>query len=122
MVFPFCWVACLDDDIIKMPGKHTVGLQSEMWQLHVTWGGQLLSLIHFSFPTLAYRIPLTRIKSMRENLREKDELKDYLEKHPYNLAYKFVESVDPDTGVYYESMRNYLDVSAVGRMAPQSTP
>ncbi|CAK7307852.1 Pepsin F [Vulpes lagopus] len=67
-------------------------------------------------------IPLTRIKSMRENLREKDKLKDYLEKHPYNLAYKFVESVDPDTGVYYESMRNYLDLAYVGTIGIGTPP
>ncbi|CAD7670228.1 unnamed protein product [Nyctereutes procyonoides] len=67
-------------------------------------------------------IPLTRIKSMRENLREKDKLKDYLEKHPYNLAYKFVESVDPDTGVYYESMRNYLDLAYVGTIRIGTPP
>lgn len=52
---------------------------------------------------------------MRENLREKDKLRDYLEKHPYNMAYKFVDSADLDPGVYYEPMRNYLDVSVAGR-------
>lgn len=74
---------------------------------------------HLSFVSLslmpASRIPLTRIKSMRENLREKDKLRDYLEKHPYNMAYKFVDSADLDPGVYYEPMRNYLDVSVAGR-------
>lgn len=51
---------------------------------------------------------------MRENLREKDKLKDYLESHPYNLAYKSDDSADLDSATHFVPMRNYLDVSAVG--------
>ena len=48
---------------------------------------------------------------MRDSLREKDLLKDYLEEHPYSQAYRFIQK---QPGVTYESMRNYLDVSVVG--------
>ncbi|KAK1335412.1 hypothetical protein QTO34_003198 [Cnephaeus nilssonii] len=42
-------------------------------------------------------IPLTKIKSMRESLREKDLLRDYLQRHPYSHAYKFLSG----EGLYY---------------------
>ncbi|XP_053515019.1 pepsin F-like [Artibeus jamaicensis] len=43
---------------------------------------------------------------MRESLREKDLLKDYLEEHPYSQAYRFIQK---KPGITYESMRNFLD-------------
>ena len=65
----------------------------------------------YLFPFPNGRIPLTKIKSMRDSLREKDLLKDYLDEHPYSQAYRFIQK---QPGVTYESMRNYLDVSVVG--------
>lgn len=55
------------------------------------------------------RIPLMKIKSVRETLRGKSLLKAYLEKHPYRLGYKFLH--EPDSGITFAPMRNYLDVS-----------
>ncbi|XP_029771126.1 pepsin F-like [Suricata suricatta] len=61
-------------------------------------------------------IPLTRVKSMRQNLREKNKLKDYLESHPYNVAYRSNDS-DLDTGVQSVPMRNFLDVIYFGNIS-----
>ncbi|XP_030665904.1 LOW QUALITY PROTEIN: pepsin F-like [Nomascus leucogenys] len=58
------------------------------------------------------KIPLMT-KSIRENLRENGMLKDYLEKYPYNLAYKFLHQYQ-DNRISLEPMRNYLDLVYVG--------
>ncbi|KAL4697255.1 hypothetical protein H8959_002953 [Pygathrix nigripes] len=60
------------------------------------------------------KIPLMKIKSIRENLRENDMLKDYLEKYPSGLAYKFLDQYQ-DNGISLEPMRNYLDPGVVVR-------
>lgn len=80
-------------------------------------------MLSFLFPFPTERIPLIKIKSMRENLRRKDLLKDYLEKHPYRLFYKFYKQSNSEAT--YEPMRNYLDVSVVGGGGcgvPHNTP
>ncbi|XP_033061806.1 pepsin F-like [Trachypithecus francoisi] len=59
------------------------------------------------------KIPLMKIKSIRENLRENDMLKDYLEKYPSGLAYKFLDQYQ-DNGISLEPMRNYLDLAYIG--------
>ncbi|XP_017726240.1 PREDICTED: pepsin F-like [Rhinopithecus bieti] len=59
------------------------------------------------------KIPLMKIKSIRENLRENDMLKDYLEKYPSRLAYKFLDQYQ-DNGISLEPMRNYLDLAYIG--------
>ncbi|XP_066110118.1 pepsin F-like [Saccopteryx bilineata] len=64
-------------------------------------------------------IPLTKIKSMRETLREKDLLKDYLEEHPYSQAYKFLHEEPGATSV---PMRNYLDLYYVGSIRIGTPP
>lgn len=53
---------------------------------------------------------------MRESLREKDLLRDYLQRQPYSHAYKFLSR----EGVTVQPMRNYLDVSVRG--AARSLP
>lgn len=72
-------------------------------------------LTWLSFP--AGSIPLTKIKSMRESLREKDLLKDYLQRHPHSRAHKLLRK----PGATFEPMRNYLDVSVLG-CRPQPSP
>lgn len=59
-----------------------------------------------------------KIKSMRENLRESDMLKDYLEKYPRSRAHVLLEQ-RRNPAVTYEPMRNYLDVSVAGVGAPE---
>ncbi|XP_024430247.1 pregnancy-associated glycoprotein-like [Desmodus rotundus] len=80
------------------------------------WIG-ILSLVALS--ECLVTIPLTKIKSMRDSLREKDLLKDYLEEHPYSQAYRFIQK---QPGVTYESMRNYLDLYYVGTISIGTPP
>ncbi|XP_054581397.1 pepsin F-like [Eptesicus fuscus] len=63
-------------------------------------------------------IPLTKIKSMRESLREKDLLTDYLQRHPYSHAYRFLSG----EGVTVHPMRNYLDMYYVGTISIGTPP
>ncbi|KAK1335413.1 hypothetical protein QTO34_003199 [Cnephaeus nilssonii] len=55
---------------------------------------------------------------MRESLREKDLLRDYLQRHPYSHAYKFLSG----EGVTVQPMRNYLDLYYVGTISIGTPP
>ncbi|XP_042532484.1 pepsin F-like [Dipodomys spectabilis] len=69
-------------------------------------------------------IPLMKIKSMRENLREDNRLKEYLDKYPHRtlLAHNLLDQHLSYPGVAYESMRNYLDLSYLGVIGIGSPP
>ncbi|XP_012633803.1 pepsin F-like [Microcebus murinus] len=59
------------------------------------------------------RIPLVKIKSIRETLREKNMLRDYLEKYPYNPD-RFLNAYYQPPQVNREPLRNHLDMAYVG--------
>lgn len=88
-------------------GKDTVRLHRQARRPHGTAGGELLSYF-LSFP--AESVPLTKVKSMRESLRERQLLRDYLQRHPYSQAYKLLRQ----PRVTVQPLRNYLDVSVAG--------
>lgn len=89
-----------------MPGKFSVVTV-------ILQNGQLLPISYlFPFPMHGERIPLTKVKSIRENLREKGLLKNFLKEHPFNMIQnRLNQKPAPQGKVSRQPLRNYFDVS-----------
>uniref|UniRef100_A0A8C6E2A5 Peptidase A1 domain-containing protein n=1 Tax=Moschus moschiferus TaxID=68415 RepID=A0A8C6E2A5_MOSMO len=61
----------------------------------------------FLFLILGESLPLRKIKTLRETLREKNLLNNFLKKQAFRLSYS-------DSSVATHPLRNYLDISYVG--------
>uniref|UniRef100_A0A8C3YW62 Peptidase A1 domain-containing protein n=1 Tax=Catagonus wagneri TaxID=51154 RepID=A0A8C3YW62_9CETA len=67
-------------------------------------------------------IPLRKVKSIRENLREKGLLKNFLEEHNDMIQNRLTENSDPQKTVSTVPMRNYLDKVYVGNISIGTPP
>lgn len=63
--------------------------------------------------SLLFRIPLKKVKSLRQSLKEHGLLEKFLEKHPYNLGSKYFPSQANANAA--EPLENYMDVSILHR-------
>ncbi|XP_047630248.1 pregnancy-associated glycoprotein 2-like [Phacochoerus africanus] len=68
-------------------------------------------------------IPLRKVKSTRENLREKGLLKNFLEEHPHDLIQnRPTEDSAPQKNISQQPLRNHLDMIYVGNITIGTPP
>ncbi|NXT53554.1 PEPA protein, partial [Pluvianellus socialis] len=76
----------------------------------------LLGLVALA-QSLVHRIPLRKVKSLRQVLREQGLLETYLKQHPYSLAAKYFSS-----RISVEPLENYLDNEYFGTISIGTPP
>nr|AUF83010.1 pepsinogen C [Alligator sinensis] len=78
----------------------------------------ILALVCLHLSEGMVRVPLKRFKSMREVMRDKGVLKDYLKTHHYDPASKYYNQF----AVVSEPLANYIDMSYYGEISIGTPP
>ncbi|XP_062974797.1 pepsin A-like [Elgaria multicarinata webbii] len=74
----------------------------------------LLGLVALSYCKVT-KVPLKKVKSLRQNLKEHGLLEEFLAKHPYNLGSKYFPEL---AGAYdAEPLQNYMDLEYIGTIS-----
>ena len=64
------------------------------------------------------RIPLTKVKTMRKTLSEKNMLNNFLKEHAYRVS----QISSPGSNITIHPLRNIMDVSVLGGWCPTAPP